>query len=72
MQACNLDEHHQKPPDTNRVNVVRVSYLPAMMDQRINSAAFVKVLSEPMKILLRVSPSKEMQWETTRNKEKHF
>ena len=31
-----------------------------MIDQRINSAVYVKVLSEPMNFLLSVSPSKEM------------
>ena len=31
-----------------------------MMDENINSEVYVKVLNEPMKILLYVSPSKEM------------
>ena len=49
-----------------------MSYLPAMMDQRINSAAFVKALSEPMKILLRVRPSKEMHGKPHETKKNIF
>ena len=70
MQVCYLDEHHQKPPDTNWVNGhlklqlwnrVRVSYLPAMMDQRqLYSDCMLRCLNEPLKILLRVSPIQEM------------
>ena len=32
-----------------------------MIDQRINSVAYVQVLSEPMKFLLSVNSSKEME-----------
>ena len=32
-----------------------------MMDQRINSVVYVQVLTEPMKFLVRVSSSKEME-----------
>ena len=35
--------------------------LPRVMYQRINSVAYVKVLNEHMKILLRAIPGKEMQ-----------
>ena len=31
-----------------------------MMDRRMNSAVYVKVLNEPINFLLSVSPSKEM------------
>ena len=42
-----------------------------MMDQRISSAVYVKVLIEPMKILPGVSPSKEMR-DRMRHRKKSF
>ena len=39
-----------------------------MMDQRIYSAEYIPVLREPIKYLLSISPSKEM--ETKQGKEK--
>ena len=38
-----------------------------MIDQRFNFVVYVKVPNEPMKILLRVGPSKKI-WDTTRGK----
>ena len=42
------------------MNVVPLAPRTEMMDQRIISEVWVRVLSEPMKFLLSNSPSKEM------------
>ena len=43
------------------MNVVLLVLMTQMMDQRINSAVYIKVLSEPMNFPLSVSPSKKME-----------
>ena len=44
----------------NKQNEREVVYTYNMMDQRINSAVYVKVLSKPMNFQLSVSPRKEI------------
>ena len=45
---------------SQQMNVVLLALTTQMMDQRINSTVYVKVLSEPMKFPLGISPSKEV------------
>ena len=44
---------------TEQISSIRVFFM-LLMDQRINSVVYIKVLNEPMKILLSVSPRKDM------------
>ena len=53
-----------------QMNVAPLVLRTQTMDKRVNSVVYVKVLYLPMKILLSVSPYKEMGKHTRQGKEK--
>ena len=50
------------------MNVVRLALMTQMMDQKINSAGYVKVLKRTHSFLLSISPSNESNGKNTQGK----